>query len=95
MSIIVYNKKDNILLYKITDPMYVVYELIYNKSTENIICLCEFNILAFDNEGKLLWQCGMQEPIYDYQIKGINIEIQFEDKSMLNLSLESGTVNPA
>ena len=91
-SIIIYNIFQKNLLYKITDTMHIVYELQYNSYFEYIVCICELCILTFNSKGKLLWENGVQDPIYDYKIKEKSVEIQFEDKTILSLSLDNGGV---
>lgn len=82
------------LLYKITDAMYVTYELQYNKYFNQIICICELSILAFNSKGLLLWESGVQDVITDYELEERSIRIHFDDESELALSLENGKVIP-
>ena len=94
-SIIIYNIFKKELLHKITDAMHVVYDLQYNNFFDNIIVVCELCVLGFNGKGQLLWENGLQDPIFDYSIGDQIIEIRFEDASVLNLSIDDGRVELA
>lgn len=94
MSIISYDILCNKLLYKITNAMHVTYELQYNKYYNRIICICELCVLVFNSKGLLLWESGVEDVITDYKLEERSIRIYFDDKSELNLSLETGKVMP-
>ena len=93
-SIISYDVLCNKLLFKITDAMHVTYELQYNKYYNHIICICELRVLAFNSQGLLLWDSGVEDVITDYKLEERSIRIYFDDKSELKLSLENGKVMP-
>ena len=68
--------------------------IIYN-IFNNIIVVCELCVLGFNGKGQLLWENGLQDPIFDYSIGDQIIEIRFEDASVLNLSIDDGRVELA
>jgi len=92
MSILIYNLINNDTVFKSTNMGGAIYEVLYNEEGNQIIYICELEVLGFMADGNLLWECGLRDVISDYKLEQKNLILKLYDETNIAISLENGKV---